>query len=323
MKKFLISLSAIAGLIVLGLLLFREANGWNDGMSNARSEIHAAVLDNKIYVAGGIGLFRVLDSCQSYDLDTKNWHDCAPLPRPLHHVAMAADHDAIYASGGYVALPFEQDLDAALFALDPEADQWTELSALPHPIGQHAMIHWNGTLYLVGGQNGSEDLATLWAYDLDEDRWSKKAPMPTARHSHAIAYSDGKLYVSGGRSATLGTEIPAVEVFDFANDSWSSLPEMSIGRGGHGSFVRNGKLHVFGGESLTQSKVLADHHILDLETRIWTTGSDMKFPRHGFAVGDDGQGHSAVIVGGGAHPGMQTIYSVTGTTQSLDPPKMI
>ncbi len=43
----------------------------------------------------------------------------------------------------------------------------------------------------------------------------------------------------------------------------------------------------------------------------------MEFPRHGFAIGDDGKSNNITIVGGGAHPGFQTIYSVTGTTQIL------
>ncbi len=318
MKKILIGIVAFIGLIAVGLFVMRQAYGWNDGMANARSEIHAATLDGRIYIAGGIGLFRVLDSCENFNIQTNSWADCAPLPRPLHHVAMAADNNSIFASGGYIALPFEQDEDASMFALDPAADSWTELAKAPHPIGQHAMVHNDGKLYLVGGQNGSEDLATLWSYNISAKQWIELAPMPTARHSHAIAVSDEKLYVSGGRSAALGSEITIVEVYDFNNNSWETLPEMPKGRGGHGSFVRAGKLHVFGGESLSQGKVLASHDILDLQSATWTTGPDMALPRHGFAVGDDGTG-GVTILGGGAHPGLQTIYSVTGTTQKLAP----
>ncbi|MEP2989414.1 MAG: kelch repeat-containing protein [Parasphingorhabdus sp.] len=318
MKKLLISLLALIGIITAGLFILRQTQGWNDGMGEARSEIHAAVLNSKIYVAGGIGLFRVLDSCETYDLESQRWANCAPLPRPLHHVAMAADKTKVYASGGYVALPFEQDQDAALFVLAPGKDRWRELAKLPHPIGQHAMVHLNGIIYIIGGQNGSEDLASLWAFDLTEKQWTEMASMPTARHSHAITVSENKLYVSGGRSAALGTEITAVEVYDFASDSWDILPKMPTGRGGHGSFIRTGKLHIFGGESLRDRKVLANHNILNLQTATWSTGPDMKFPRHGFAVGDNGTGHSATIIGGGAHPGLQTIYSVTGTNQTLE-----
>lgn len=318
MKKLLIGILAIGIVATATLFIVRQLQGWNDGMQNARSEIHATVLQGKIYVAGGIGLFRVLDSCESYDLTDKVWQSCPPLPRPLHHVAMAADTTNLYASGGYIALPFEQDEDANLFSLNPQNATWIELAKLPHPIGQHAMLHKDGKLYLVGGQNGAEDLASLWSFDLATKQWTALPPMPTARHSHAIATSGDTLYVSGGRSAALGTEINIVEGYSFSDDSWESLPAMPTGRGGHGAFVRDGKLHVFGGESLSQRKVLASHEILDLQSGIWSTGEDMEQPRHGFAVGDDGTIGSPIIIGGGAHPGIQTIYSVTGTTQSLN-----
>ena len=286
-------------------------------MQQARSEIHAAALDGKIYVAGGIGLLHVLDSCEVFDPENAGWQRCGALPRPLHHVAMAADNEHVYASGGYIALPFKQDLDAALFAMTPATGKWTERARLPHPIGQHAMVHHEGKLYLIGGQNGSKDLATIWTYDIASGDWSESAPMPTPRHSHAIAVAGGKLYVSGGRSAALGTEINIVEMYDFADNKWETLPPLPTGRGGHGSFVRNGKLHVFGGESLSNSSVLASHDILDLETLKWSTGTPMTKPRHGFAVGDDPARPDVYAIGGGAQPGIQTIYSVTGTTQKI------
>ncbi len=242
MKKFFTALLILLALVAVGLFSLRQFSGWNDGMSNARSEIHAAVLGQKLYVAGGIGLFRVLDSCEVFDLTTREWDACETLPRPLHHVAMAADNKRVYASGGYVALPFEQDQDAALIALDPESNGWNEVSKLPHPVGQHAMVYRHGKLYLIGGQNGFEDLATLWSYDLELNQWNEMASMPTPHHSHAIAIEGSKLYVTGGRSAALGTEITIVEAYDFATGRWDTLPEMPTRRAGHGAFIRAGNL---------------------------------------------------------------------------------
>ena len=141
--------------------------------------------------------------------------------------------------------------------------------------------------------------------------------MPTPRHSHAIAMTNDKLYVTGGRNDDLGSAIDIVEVYNFAENSWEKLPSMPFGRAGHGAFVRSGKLHIFGGESLSDNKLLHSHDILDLQTGNWSKGKALPLPRHGFAIGDDLTGNTVTIVGGGAHPGMQTIYSVTGTVQTL------
>ncbi len=320
MKRFLLIVIILLLIVPAGLFLWRLVAGLNEGMNYPRSEIHAAVLGDEIYVAGGIGLFRVLDACERYDLTTQSWQACPPLPRPLHHVAMAADENRVYASGGYVALPFEQDQDAALFAHDPGSDQWQELAKLPNPIGQHAMVHHEGKLYLVGGQNGAVDLDTLWSFDIATGDWTAMPPMPTPRHSHAIAMDGDKLYVTGGRSAELGTEIAKVEMFDFASGSWSALPDMPTGRGGHGAFVRDGKLHVFGGETLSGNAVLASHEKLDLETGDWSAdAAPLDKPRHGFAVGDVPGMGGVKVIGGGAHPAWQTIYSVSSTMQDLTP----
>ncbi len=317
MKKFLVSTILLILLVIGAGFLARTSLGWNDGMNEARSEIHATTLGGQLYVAGGIGLFRVLDSCETLDLKSGSWSSCGKLPRALHHVAMAADDKHVYASGGYVALPFEADQEAGLFRHDPATGTWTEISKLPHPIGQHAMTHFDGTLYLFGGQDDGKDLDTMWRYDIASDKWSAMQPMPTARHSHAIARSGPLLYITGGRSAANGTEMKQVDMYNLIKDRWESLPHMPIGRGGHGAFVDGNRLHIFGGESLSAGEVLADHHILNLETMQWSSGEPLDQPRHGFAVSDIEMPSGLTVVGGGARPGMETIYSVTGTAQTL------
>ncbi|QTD55191.1 Kelch repeat-containing protein [Parasphingorhabdus cellanae] len=317
MKKFLLATFFLILLVIGGLFMLRLFMGWNNGMHEARSEIHATTLNNRLYVAGGIGLFRVLDSCEALDLTLNVWSDCGKLPRALHHVAMAADDSHVYASGGYVALPFEADKEAGLFRHDPATGTWTEVSKLPHPIGQHAMTHFSGALYLIGGQDNGKDLDTIWRYDIAADTWSAMQPMPTARHSHAIARSGPLLYVTGGRSTEYGTEMRQVDAYHLIEDRWEELPDMPKGRGGHGTFVSGNRLHIFGGESLSDGKVLANHDILDLTTLQWSVGEPLNQPRHGFAVSDTEMPGGITVVGGGARPGFETIYSVTGTAQTL------
>jgi len=317
MKKLLIALFPLFALVAAILLGWRSFSGLNTGMEYPRSEIHAAVLDKKIYVAGGIGLFRVLDSCEVYDVADQTWSRCPDLPRPLHHVAMTADDQRIYASGGYVALPFQQDQDPALFAYEPGTDAWLEIAKLPHPIGQHAMFHHARKIYLIGGQNGSADLDSFWAYDLDSGNWSKMPPMPTKRHSHAIAVDGNRLYVTGGRNADLGPEIAVNEMFDFSDGTWTTLPEMPTGRGGHGAVVSQNSLHIFGGESISDSAVISQHDVLDLQTQKWTRGQPLIEPRHGFAIASGETLDDIYVVGGGALPALHTVYSVSSTIQKL------
>ena len=316
MNKFLLVLIGLPAAALLTLIGWRAVNDLNQGMEHPRSEIHAATLKNAIYVAGGIGMFRVLDSCEYFDLGTREWNECPRLPRPLHHVALAASDDRVFASGGYVQLPFEQDRDATLFVL--QSNSWAELDKLPHPIGQHAMVYRDEKLYLIGGQNGSQDLDTLWENDLTELKWHKLPSMPTPRHSHAIAMHGDQLFVTGGRSAKLGSEMPIVEMFDFTTNEWSRLPDMPTGRGGHGAAIVGSSLHIFGGESLKDGTVLHKNNVLDLEKLTWRQGKPLDAPRHGFAFAADPKSTDIYIIGGGSKPGWHTIYSVSSTVQKLD-----
>ena len=288
-------------------------------MAEPRSEVHAAELDGKIYVAGGIGFFRTLKSCAVFDTINEAFSDCPDLPRNLHHVAMAAGRGEVFASGGYSSLPFVADADAALFAHDPSdtASGWRIVSPLPHPLGQHAMVFHDGAVWLVGGETGGSSIASLWRYDLDTGTWDERSAMPTPRHSHAVAVDNGRLFVTGGRSAILGSASTVVEAYTFATDEWEVLPEAPFALGGHGAAVYAGRLHVFGGEELSNGIVVADHASLDLAQPEagWRDGIPVAQPRHGFATAVVGD--SAWIIAGGKRAGWRTLWSVTGGAQPL------
>lgn len=315
--RILLRFALGAGLIVLALVLLRLAFGWNGELDHARSEIYAAQLGDHAYVAGGIGLFRTLSSCEKINFDTLEASACAPLPRAVHHVALASDGRYLYASGGYTALPFEPDQDPALWRYDPVGDAWTRIDDLPETLGQHTMHHRDGKLYLLGGRSGLAERADLKVFDIATDEWSKLDPMPTPRSSHAATIHDSSLYVSGGRNDARGSALTDVLRYDFALDRWERLPDMPAGRAGHGMVAMNGSLHVIGGEDLDSSQLTPRYFRFDLSGRVWSEQSGEAVQRHGLAVVADERSRRAIAIGGGARPGIETIYSVTGTVTAL------
>ena len=82
-------------------------------MPTARSEIAVTQLDGRIYVAGGIGRLGTTDAFEVYDPLTNTWRSLAPLPEAIHHFAMTAAGDRIYASGGYGNMFFKPDRKSA------------------------------------------------------------------------------------------------------------------------------------------------------------------------------------------------------------------
>ena len=100
-------------------------------------------------------------------------------------------------------------------------------------------------LYMVGGFDGSDALATFYRYDSMANVWEAMAPMSTARYAPAAAVVDGKLYVMGGHDGQ--NWLSSVERYDPAKNAWEAVAPMSTVRDGSAAAVVDGKLYVMGG----------------------------------------------------------------------------
>ena len=100
-------------------------------------------------------------------------------------------------------------------------------------------------LYMVGGFDGSDALATFYRYDSMANVWEAMAPMSTARSALAAAVFDGKLYVMGGNDGQ--NQLSSVERYDPAKNAWEAVAPMSAARDGSAAAVVDGKLYVMGG----------------------------------------------------------------------------
>ena len=91
-------------------------------MPTRRSELASALLDGKIYVAGGIGEnWTTRAELERYDIATNTWETLSPMPVGLHHLGMAATSTGwIFITGGYTDMNFTAD-QAATYVYDPAA----------------------------------------------------------------------------------------------------------------------------------------------------------------------------------------------------------
>ena len=139
----------------------------------ARSELTAAALDGRVYVAGGIAQWGTTTAFEAYDPATDRWEELPPLPEAVHHLATAATNERIYITGGYTNLLFSEITDRA-WVYDPRERRWAQIADLPAPRAAHGMAAIEGKLYVVGGVGpGSKD---LWIYDPATDRWVLRGP---------------------------------------------------------------------------------------------------------------------------------------------------
>ena len=86
-------LGALAALVsVAGLAQAPSEQVWTPGtpMPTARSELAAAALRDRVYVAGGIAQLGTTAAFEAYDPAQGSWEELPNLPEAVHHPAAAA-----------------------------------------------------------------------------------------------------------------------------------------------------------------------------------------------------------------------------------------
>lgn len=301
-----------------GFVIAQDDGTWTTGtpMPTPRSELASALLDGKIYVAGGLASnpdgagWIALDDFEAYDIETDTWEVLEPLPAGLHHLGMAAANGRVFVSGGYDGANFTNDV-TVLWAYDPESGEWSQVTDMPAPRAAHAMVAIENKLYIIGGVG---DSIQLWIYGIEADEWdTDNAEMPTPREHLSAVTLDGKLYVIGGR---WGRNLGTLEVYDPETDEWTTLTEMPTPHGGLTAAAVNGNIHVTGGEDLNTSKTYDAHEVYDPETGEWMTFAEMPTARHGVtSQGSDGLWY---VIGGGEEAGGGTFTSLTGVVEIFE-----
>lgn len=89
-------------------------------MKYGRHEYAVAVMDGKIYIAGGVGDdkdYSYLNTAECYDPITNEWTEIASMKHPRAEFALAELNGMLYAMGGHESIE----------RYDPGQDIWTEV----------------------------------------------------------------------------------------------------------------------------------------------------------------------------------------------------
>lgn len=263
------------------------------------------VLDDKIWIIGGLRDGVALSTVESYDPRAGTWQPQPPLPIPLHHAAAATYHGEVVVLGGA-----SSDLTQAstkVFAL--RAGKWVELPNLTHARAALAAAVVGDRLVAVGGQNAKQLVGQTEVFD--GSSWHDAADMPTPRE-HLAAVSDGTyVYAVGGRFLSADKNSAAFERFDPQSGSWTKLVDMPTPRGSYGAAFIDGRILAVGGEEPT--RVLGVAEMYDIANGTWSALPPMPTPRHAEAVAT--VGNTVYCIGGANRP---THEGPVATVEALD-----
>lgn len=271
----------------------------------ARLMMAWAVVNDKIWIMGGLRNGVALTTVESYDPRTGAWETGPPLPIPLHHAAAAAYRGEVVVLGG--ANDNIADGSNKVFAL--RGGNWVELPSLTHARAAPAAATVGDKLVVFGGQNNKQLVPQTEVFD--GSSWKDSADMLTPRE-HLAAVSDGTYaYAIGGRFLSSDKNSAAFERFDPQSGKWSRLVGMPTPRGSYGATYIDGRIVAVGGEEPTQ--VLNVVEMYDIADGKWSTLAPMPTPRHAEVVA--AVGNTVYVIGGANRP---THEGPIATVEALD-----
>jgi N-acetylneuraminic acid mutarotase len=311
--------SFLAAMLFAALPAAAQQPQWRPGppMPTARSEVHAALLDNCLYVAGGLSANFTTAAFECLDLATQGWRRLAPLPSGVHHAPVAALGGRVWLSGGYTTLGFSFN-DPVLWSYDPAANTWSVATKMPGRRAAHVFAALGGRLYVVGGTGDAAQ--EVWSYDPAANQWrTNHAKLPRTLEHAGAAVHGGKLWIFGGRWRGDG-EFRSVFAYDPAREAWERAPDMPDSRGGHTAAVLGDKAYILGGERLGSGTVETQMLVFDFTKRTWTTAPRAASPtvgRHG--VASIAAANCIWLIGGGTAAGWRTFFTASAVAERLCP----
>jgi M6 family metalloprotease-like protein len=220
-----------------------------------------------------------------------NRHPCVGCGLDLLAQVVDADHNGNLNDAGAMWTPgetFRDSANAITVAVNAQTatgfqvtitrgavGAWSSRAAMPTARRALAAAVDNGTVYVIGGANGSGTvLRTVEAYSPAGNGWTTKAPLPAARQGgNGAGTIKGIVYLAGGEDAA-GALTRTLYAYNTGTNAWKTLAPMPAYGACGGSAVIAARLYVFSGctRSGTGAQVNARLlHRYNPTTNSWTT----------------------------------------------------
>ena len=200
-------------------------------MPTSREVCKSAVVNNKIYVIGGLVWDpndRAINVNEEYDPASDSWTTKKPMPTARLSMAVSVVDGIIYVMGGQSG---PGSWCNTVEAYDPVTDSWTKKASILTGRTHFSSAEVNGIIYAIGGgTTPSTILSTVEAYDPINDIWTTKMDMPTPRIDFGIGSVKGKIYVIGGNQGWAAPGLSTVEEYDPSKDLTGIVKNVNISK---------------------------------------------------------------------------------------------
>ena len=200
-------------------ILEPQTGTWRFGppMPFAAGSSASAVIDGRIFVAGGIVGNATTGEAAVLDPAKMRWTSIAPMPRPRNHAASATDGERLYIFGGRGPGSGDANVVADGFddvqIYDPRSNSWRVSdhtpgapARLPQARGGMGKAVWlNGEFWVLGGETEhgagatrERTYARVDIYNPRTNRWRAGPSLGKARHGIFPLLHEEQIIVAGG-----------------------------------------------------------------------------------------------------------------------------
>jgi N-acetylneuraminic acid mutarotase len=173
----------------------------------------AAVVGNKLYVAGGSNSAGSLRSLEVYDFRRRRWTRGPGFPGPArNHTTGASDGRRFYVLAGRDDRNF-----TAAERYDTRSRRWEGLPNLRTPRGGIAAVRVGSRIVVFGGEElgtGGTTIREVEAFDIRRRRWSSLPSLRTPRHGLGGAALGRRVYTIQGGTSPGFSFSDAIEALD-------------------------------------------------------------------------------------------------------------
>jgi len=193
-------------------------NTWSDlpPPPTQRAATAAAVVGDRLFVAGGADSFQPLTNFEIYDFATGAWSTGPDLPLATEHTAGAAAGGDFYVVGGRPI--YGQPNNEFVQRYDPGTGSWQRVADLLRPRGGLGAVGVCGEVVAFGGEDPRSGLPGVIPeterYRPNRDAWEALPEMLTPRHGLGAAAVDDRVYALEGGPITFGAISNAAERLD-------------------------------------------------------------------------------------------------------------
>nr|XP_016937320.1 kelch-like protein 26 [Drosophila suzukii] len=246
-----------------------------------------AVLNNKLFIVGG-----AYDVCLKeyihpfgfcYCPLRNTWMTIAPIQLDRCRFSLnAVGNRHLYAVGGILD---DDNSEEALRTIsnveryDTEQNVWTYMPSLQENRSQHAGVVVGDKLYISGGIQLANILASMWVFDTKAELWQELAPMPTPCCDHVLVAVDNRIYACGGWHESLTESrvlVQHIYAYDIETNAWSVETQIPAPKFYSGVTAMGRTIFFVGGLDSTESidRASAETMAYDLDTKEWWREKD-------------------------------------------------